>query len=81
MLFFVRVFIYPYTHLPDCHIYWTKGLRKKVFVKRYSPILKYRSHRSYTEFLNEIFINIKQSTSCGYGLNKNVDEKRMLFHG
>ena len=28
-----------------------------VFLKGYSPILKYRSRCSYTKFLNKIFIN------------------------
>ena len=42
--------------------YWTKVFRKNFFVKGYSSILKYRSYRSYTKFLNKIFIYIYQST-------------------
>ena len=38
--------------------YWTKVFPKKFFVKGYSSISKYRSYRSYTKFLNKIFINI-----------------------
>ena len=38
--------------------YWTKVFRKKFFVKGYSFISKYRSYRSYTKFLNKIFIFI-----------------------
>ena len=35
-----------------------KSFPKKIFVKGYSPILKYRSYCSYTKFLNKIFINM-----------------------
>ena len=38
--------------------YWTKVFQKKFFVKEYSSISKYRSYRSYTKFLNKIFIYI-----------------------
>ena len=38
--------------------YWTKVFRKKIFVKGYSSISKYRSYRSCTKFLNKIFIYI-----------------------
>ena len=38
--------------------YWKKVVRKKFFVKGYSFISKYRSYRSYTKFLNKIFIFI-----------------------
>ena len=36
--------------------YWTKVFRKNFFVKGYSSISKYRFYRSYTKFLNKIFI-------------------------
>ena len=42
--------------------YWTKVFRKTFFVKGYSPILKYRSHRLYAKFFNKICINILQCT-------------------
>ena len=35
-----------------------KFSEKNFFVKGYSSILKYRSYRSYTKFLNKIFIHI-----------------------
>ena len=35
-----------------------KFSEKKFFVKGYSSILKYRSSRSYTKFLNKIFIYV-----------------------
>ena len=38
--------------------YWTKVFRKNFFVKGYISISKYRSYRSYTKFLNKIFIYI-----------------------
>ena len=38
--------------------YWTKVFRKNFFVKGYGAISKYRSYRSYTKFLNKIFIYI-----------------------
>ena len=38
--------------------YWTKVFRKNFFVKGCSSISKYGSYRSYTKFLNKIFIYI-----------------------
>ena len=35
-----------------------KSFLKKVFVKGYSPIFKYRSHRSRTKFFNKNFITM-----------------------
>ena len=46
----------------------------------YSSILKYRSYRSYTKFLNKIFTYIQKSTQCGYGLTKLRMKKCILFH-
>ena len=37
--------------------YWTKVFRKNIFVKGYSFLLKYRSHRSCINFFDKIFIN------------------------
>ena len=61
-VFFVRIFICPYSHLPDCR-FQDKSFPKTVFVKVYSSILKYR-------FLNRIFINMWQSTQCVNGILK-----------
>ena len=56
MFFFVRI-LYAHIRSNQAVTNWTKAFQKK-FVKGFGPILKYRSYRSYTNFLNKIYIDI-----------------------
>ena len=55
---FSSAFLFVHIRTNQTVTYWTKVFPKKFFVKGYSSISKYRSYRSYTKFLNKIFINI-----------------------
>ena len=57
---FSSAFLYLHIRTNQTVTYWTKVVRKKVFAKGYSLILKYRSYRSYTKFLNK-FLSIYYS--------------------
>ena len=60
--------------------YWTQVFRKKIFVKWYSSISKYRSYCLYTKFLKKIFIYIYDSLLSAYmDLPRNEDEKAHTF--
>ena len=59
--------------------YWTKVFRKIFFVKGYSSISKYSSYRSYTKFLNKIFIYILTVYLVRIRTYKNADEKAHTF--
>ena len=54
--FFASI-LYVYIRTNQTVTYWRIVFQKKCYVK-YSPILKYRSHRSCTKYLNKIFINM-----------------------
>ena len=47
---FSSAFLHVHFRTNHTVTYWAKVFRKKFFVKGYSPISKYRSHRSYTNF-------------------------------
>ena len=55
---FSSAFLCVHIRVNQTVTYWTKVFRKNFFVKGYSSISKYRSYRSYTKFLNKIFIYI-----------------------
>ena len=80
-------YVHIHTNQSVCHILDKSFLKKKTpFAEWYSLILKYHSYRSYTKFLNKIFINI----TYWYKLNitvylvliwthKNADDKAHTF--
>ena len=78
---FSSVFFYVHIHINQAVTYRPKVIEKIVFVKGYSPILKYRSHRSCTKFLNMIFSVCNSTSQGGYGFTKMRPKKRILFHG
>ena len=53
---FSSAFLYVRIRINQTVTHWTKVFRKTIFVKGYSSTLKYLSYRSYTKFLNKIFI-------------------------
>ena len=53
---FESAFLYVHIRTNQTVTYWTKVFRKKCFVKGYCSILNYSSYRSYTKYLNKIFI-------------------------
>ena len=78
MFFCIRIFICPHSHKPD-RPYWTKVVRKKIFFEGYSPILKYRSHRSYTKFLEQNFYRYVTVCLVRIWTYKNMDKKAHTF--
>ena len=76
---FSFAFLYVHIRTNQTVTYGTKVFRKIFFIKGYSSILKYRSYRSHTKFLNKIkylYITVYLVVIWTY---KNVDKKAHTF--
>ena len=59
---FLSASLYVHIRINQTVTNWVKVFGKKFFVKGNDSILKYRSNRSCTKFLNKFFINVQEST-------------------
>ena len=78
-MFFSSAFLNAHIRTNHTVTYWTKVFRKKIFVKGYGPILKYRSHRSYIKFFEQKFDQCITVYVVRIRANKNADKKAHTF--